>query len=102
MDGNARLHRDDRSEHAYPTPTRGLMKTAEREHAKRNPITSGQRTVATPVRHGYRCEDGNIVYYVDPAPVRAEENANKALDARERKQRIQRLVYNMTAEIDHW
>lgn len=52
------------AEHSYPAPTRNHLSQRNADAAKRNPVMSGKRTVAGPVRTLRIKPDGTRVPYV--------------------------------------
>jgi hypothetical protein len=94
-----RLHM---AEHAYPTPTRGLLSEQQRARTNRCPISNGTRTVATPVRHLRRRADGTVVELATATKHHYSDAELAMIDRRERQRRLQAIVAGQQAELDHW
>lgn|SRR5262245_12136438 len=87
------------SEHTFPAPTRNILSEHQREAAKRT------HSIKQRVYFGIRTPDGDFIMRgrtEEQHQARAEELANLAIERAERKARLDEMMANHAAKMDHW
>ena len=90
------------AEHSYPTPTRNHLSQHNREAAK---VRDGRKTRASEVSIGYRCEDGTSIMFgtaTQRAEARRMELVDKALERKQRNERLMQQLNENAARVDSW